>query len=238
MTTFAILTGKSLSKAIAGFGKVVSTFSEKTHQLAYSAINHVEEHHDAIYCTALYNATPANYRAPLAKWLTAFGKVAFDSKKLTFSYSKGKKSDLPTALTVSPADYAKSGKAETGKASKTLFERIEAIISKAMEAGGMSDADEKFADFMEIQLGKYKAIAARDAKAAAGNVVEMKQPEKQADQPKEQAPKAAAPKVAAKSVKAAPKVAKAPKENGFTVEPREDQPVHVNGSIHREPVAA
>ncbi|EBX4816790.1 hypothetical protein DRY87_24495, partial [Salmonella enterica subsp. enterica serovar Newport] len=63
MTSFAILSGKSLKSAIAGYGKIAATFSQKTHQLAYSALDHVEQHHDAIYCNAIYSATPKNYRA-------------------------------------------------------------------------------------------------------------------------------------------------------------------------------
>ncbi|EBW2353252.1 hypothetical protein C9W97_25240, partial [Salmonella enterica subsp. enterica serovar Enteritidis] len=107
MTSFAILSGKSLKSAIAGYGKIAATFSQKTHQLAYSALDHVEQHHDAIYCNAIYSATPKNYRASIVKWLTAFGKVSFDTVKLEFTYSKGKKSDLSAALLISPADYEK-----------------------------------------------------------------------------------------------------------------------------------
>ena len=77
MTAFAILTGKSLKTAVASYGKTAATFTEKTHQLAYSALNHVEQHHDAIYCNAIYSATPKNYRAAVVKLMTAFGKVAF-----------------------------------------------------------------------------------------------------------------------------------------------------------------
>ena len=157
--TFKILSGKSLKSAIAGYGKTVSTFTEKTHQLAYSAINHVEEHHDAIYCNALYEATPANYRAALANWMKAFGKVTFDANEKTFTYAKGKASDLPAALQVSPADFAKDANAKP-RVAVALIDRTKAMAEKVVKDDKASRADKAFARAL---LNFVKAHQSEDA---------------------------------------------------------------------------
>ncbi|OCX12688.1 hypothetical protein QV13_24125 [Mesorhizobium hungaricum] len=200
MTAFAILTGKSLKTAVASYGKTAATFTEKTHQLAYSALNHVEQHHDAIYCNAIYSATPKNYRAAVVKWMTAFGKVAFDAVKLVFTYAKGKKSDLPAAFTTSPADYEKDKKSTEAKAKAPLVDRIGKIADATLDDDDAGQDDKNFALFMATQIKKYREMTAKAKPAAAtSNVVEIKQAETkpvEGEETKEAAPKASRPKVA------------------------------------------
>lgn len=180
MTAFAILSGKSLKAAIAGYGKIAATFTEKTHQLAYSAINHVEEHHDAIYCNALYNATPANYRAALVTWMKDFGKLTFDATTKAFTYNKAKKSDLPTALTVSPAEYAKA--ASTKATNFDEVKQLESLIKKFEEKkatpavlnalrGVLRIAQGKGAPAAENVVAAPTLVKARKAKAAKAKPV-------------------------------------------------------------------
>jgi len=63
-------------------------------------------------------ATPTGYRGGLRTWTVAFGPVSFDDKAENgpFTYQKGKTSDLPGAMAVAPADYAKESKASAPKA--------------------------------------------------------------------------------------------------------------------------
>lgn len=237
MNAFTILTGKTLKNAVAGYGKTAATFGQKTHQLAYSALNHVEQHHDAVYCNAIYSATPKNYRAAVVKWMTGFGKVVFDAVKLVFTYAKGKKSDLPAALATSPADYEKAQKSTTAKSKSALIDRMSKVADTTLDDDDAGQDDKNFALFMATQIKKYRDMTAKAKPAAAtdSNVVDMKKAETKPAEgktAKEVAPKASRPKVA-KAAKAATV------ENGFTVEPREDDAVNVStGSIHRQPVAA
>ena len=60
MTKFTVLSGSAIGKAIVSFGKAIGTFKAREHQLAFSAINHVDLHNDPKYLNALYTATPAN----------------------------------------------------------------------------------------------------------------------------------------------------------------------------------
>ena len=201
MTAFAILTGKSLKNAVANYGKTASTFTEKTHQLAYSALNHVEQHHDAVYCNAIYSATPKNYRTAVVKWMTAFGKVAFDAAKLVFTYAKGKKSDLPTALATSPAEYEKAKKSTTAKGKAALIDRMAKIADNTLDDDDAGQDDKNFALFMATQIKKYREMTAKakPAAAAGSNVVEIKKSETapaEGKTVKEAAPKASKPKVA------------------------------------------
>ncbi|MCM0751527.1 hypothetical protein DEA98_09985 [Brucella pseudogrignonensis] len=71
MANFKVLKGNALGKAIEGRGEAIATFTEKEHQLAYSAIAHLDEHNDAKYVNALYAVTPVNYRAGLRAWVGA-----------------------------------------------------------------------------------------------------------------------------------------------------------------------
>lgn len=133
MATFKILTGAALKNAISGFGKKSSTYAELTHQLSYSALNHVELHHDAIYVTSLFEATPVNYRSAIVRWAVNFGSVTFDAKTTAFTYKKGKASDMDGAMKVSPADFVKSE-----KKAETAFDEIkqlEAVIARFTEKG-------------------------------------------------------------------------------------------------------
>lgn len=186
MATFAILTGKKLASAIAGFGKVAATFTEKTHQLAYSALNHVEQHHDACYVQSLYEATPVNYRSAIVNWATNFGKVTFDATTLTFSYAKGKKSDMEGAMDVSPADFKKESSKKAGKV-VSLADRTESVFTKVLKDPKARKADKAFAKVMLAHIAAYKG---ESATPTGENVVQLK--------PARKAPaKAKAEKVAA-----------------------------------------
>lgn len=117
MAKFVVLTGSKLNAAISGFGKVVSTFAEREHQLAYSALNHVELHNDPKYLNALFAVTPVNYRKGLVSWSTAFGKVSFNTETRVFEYAKGKTSNMDEAMEIAPANYEKAkGKPRDEKA--------------------------------------------------------------------------------------------------------------------------
>jgi hypothetical protein len=135
MTKFTILTGSAIGKAINAFGKTIATFKEREHQLAFSALNHVDLHNDPKYLNALYAATPANYRGGLSSWALAFGRVTFDAKEGVFAYAKGKKSDLEAAMDVAPADYAKSQKEGAGEKAFDEIAELEKIIKRFAEKG-------------------------------------------------------------------------------------------------------
>ncbi|EFO32116.1 conserved hypothetical protein, partial [Roseibium sp. TrichSKD4] len=95
--SFKILKGAALKNAIAGYGKKVASFSQHTHQLAYSALQHVDDHSCTSHLNALYASTPTNYRGAIRVWALAFGKVKFDAKTLEFTYNKKGVSDLESA---------------------------------------------------------------------------------------------------------------------------------------------
>lgn len=145
MATFNILTGAALAKAIAGQGKAVATFTAREHQLAYSALNHVELHNDPKHLNALFDVTPANYRRGLVSWATAFGKVTFDPKTKAFVYAKGKASDLEKALDIAPANYAREANATVEKTAKPLIDRAEALAKRTLESDDSSADDKAFA---------------------------------------------------------------------------------------------
>ncbi|QPC87131.1 hypothetical protein GA830_10535 [Mesorhizobium sp. NBSH29] len=176
MTNFAILTGKTLAARIAGFGKVSATYAKATHQLAYSALNHVELHHDAKYMNALFNATPANYRNALVKWAVAFGKVAFDPKAgAGFTYAKAKVSDMPGAMKISPADFVKDSTKSTAEFDE--MKRLESMIKLFREKGASKKMVKALEGVQRMFTGETAApvnvvaattvIKARKAKAAA-----------------------------------------------------------------------
>jgi hypothetical protein len=178
--TFTVLEGKKIAGAIKGFGKKCATFSGLVHQIAYSAINHVEAHHDAIYCNAFYNALPVNYRKMVADYMTAFGKVTFDSKDLTLTYAKSKKSDLESALTVSPADFQKTKKAggekvdTVEKALASFLTRLEAIKDKSgldprviAAAKAIANIGKEESNVVEMPAPKAKTVRKPKAAAAA-----------------------------------------------------------------------
>lgn len=153
MAKFQVLTGKALSTAIAGRAKAVATFTEREHQLAYSALNHVELHSDPKYLNALFDVTPANYRKGLVSWATAFGKVSFDVKERAFAYAKGKKSDMDSALEIAPANYEK----QAGKKAASTFDEV-VYIERALKK-----LEEENASFRVIQAMKGVLQIAKSA---------------------------------------------------------------------------
>lgn len=164
MANFQVLTGKTLKSKIAGFGKKAATFAADLHQLAYSALNHVEEHHDAVYVTALYNAMPTNYRLSVVKWSTALGKVTFDPKTLEFSYAKGKTSDMVKAMAVSPAEFSRETKAGERKVA-ALIDRVDATAKKAVADPAASGDDIAFAKALSNFVQAYKASLIKSAES-------------------------------------------------------------------------
>ncbi len=176
MAQFAVLKGKGIAKAISGFGAKAATFGQLVHQIAYSALDHVEEHHDACYVQQFYNAAPINYRAMLVTWFTNFGRVAFDAKSLTFTYAKSKKSDMEGALAASPAEFQKDAKGGAAKGDDTvekavasLITRLEAIADKTSVDPRVMQAAKGLQRLVSGQVqaeGKPKVVKAEKAKPA------------------------------------------------------------------------
>lgn len=135
MAKFQVLTGSKLNNAINGFSKAVATFAEREHQLAYSALNHVELHNDPKYLNALFNVTPANYRNGLKSWATALGKVTFNAETRMFEYAKGKVSDMTTAMEVAPANYEKAKGKQRAPAAFDEVAFLERMVKKMEEEG-------------------------------------------------------------------------------------------------------
>ncbi|MGH0004523.1 hypothetical protein ACQU0X_31035 [Pseudovibrio ascidiaceicola] len=162
--SFKILSGRSLSKAISGYGKTASTFSQRTHQLAYCALLHVEDHNCASHLTKLYQTSPTNYRGQIREYACALGKVTFDGDKQEFAYSKGKNSDLETALRVSPAEFQREKKKGAG-ASKSFADRLAALADKELkEDGGDHELAKKLANFLQANLQQPTPTPANDQK--------------------------------------------------------------------------
>lgn len=164
MAKFQVLTGSKLNNAINGFGKTVSTFSEREHQLAYSALNHVELHNDPKYLNALFAVTPVNYRKGLVAWSTAFGKVTFNKETRAFEYAKGKASKMDDAMEIAPANYEKQ--AGDGKAKENSFNEVkylEKVIAKLEE----EKADPRVLQAVKGALTLARTPAAPAAPAAA-----------------------------------------------------------------------
>lgn len=155
MAKFEILTGKSLAKAIAGRGKQVATFTEREHQLAYSALNHVELHHCPSHLNALLAVTPTNYRAGLIGWAKAFGKVTFDVEAKAFAFAKGKESNMAEAMNVAPAEYSREASAGA-KPAKALMERVERMAEKAIKDTQTNAEDRAFAKALNNFLAMHK----------------------------------------------------------------------------------
>lgn len=155
MASFTVLTGSALSKAIVGQGKAIATFTAREHQLAYSALNHVELHNDVKYLNALFDVTPVNYRAGLVSWAKAFGKVSFDATAKAFAYAKGKASDMEGALAVAPANYAKDANG-AAKPAKSLMERVESAAKKVIEDVNATTDDKAFAKALNNFLAMHK----------------------------------------------------------------------------------
>lgn len=171
---FAVLTGKALKTAIAGRAKTVATFTEREHQLAYSALMHVENHHDACHVNALLNVTPVNYKAGLIAWCKAFGKVTFDSKESTFTYSKKKESDMESAGQIAPANFQK----EKGKRSTPAFDEV-----KQLERV-LKQFNENKASTIVIKAIESALTVAKKAAVSAENKSEIVQENKPKPTPK------------------------------------------------------
>lgn len=181
MAQFAVLKGKGIAKAIAGFGAKAATFSALVHQIAYSALAHVEEHHDACYVQQFYDAAPLNYRGMLVSWFTNFGRVSFDPKGSTFTYAKTKKSDMDGAMAVSPADFQKEAKGGASdkvdtqeKVLASTITRLEAIREKGGKVdprvlqaikGALAIAEGKAGDGKPELVKAVKPAKAKKAKA-------------------------------------------------------------------------
>ncbi len=162
--TFKVLSGKSLSRAITGYGKTASTFSQRTHQLAYCALLHVENHNCASHLTNLYASSPTNYRGQIREYACALGKVKFDTEKQEFAYSKGKQSDLDTALKVSPAEFQREKK-KAATSAKSFADRLAALAEKELkEAGGDHELAKKLANFLKANEPKATPAPANDQK--------------------------------------------------------------------------
>ena len=164
MAKFQVLAGKALASAIAGRAKAVATFTEREHQLAYSALNHVELHNDAKYLNALFDVTPANYRKGLVSWATAFGKVSFDSKERAFAYAKGKKSDMDQAMEIAPANYEKA-KGEKPKAAFDEVTYLERVIKKMDEEGASPRVMQAMKGVLAVAKSAHLTVAAESKPA-------------------------------------------------------------------------
>ncbi|WP_210321128.1 hypothetical protein [Aquibium microcysteis] len=169
MAKFEVLTGKALKAKVAGFGKRAATFSADMHQLAFSALQHVEDHHDPVYCTQLFQAMPTNYQASLKNWFTAFGKVTFNRDAMAFAYAKGKASDMAKAMDVSPAEFQRAKGA--AKTTSALMDRVESLAKKAIEGADTSHEDKAFARALANFVQMYKAPAPVADKPAAPRVI-------------------------------------------------------------------
>lgn len=175
MAEFEILTGKKLKNAIVGRGKAVATFTEREHQLAYSALYHVEMHSCPSHLNALLEVTPANYRRGLVSWATAFGKVKFNTEARAFEYAKDKKSEIEKALEVAPANYEREKAAGKEKSAFDQVNYLERVVKKLEEEG----ADPRVLQAVKgaLTLAKTPAIVA-PAKPEKGKAPKVK-PEQQ-----------------------------------------------------------
>lgn len=173
MAQFNVLKGAALGKAIAGQGKAIATFTAREHQLAYSALSHLDEHNDAKYLNALYAVTPANYRGGLRGWAMAFGKASFDTEKGEFGYAKGKKSDLEKAMEVAPANYAKESKGGNAEQPFDEIDYLEKTLKRLQDKG----ASVQTIKAMEgvVRVAKGTALTVIKAEKAAAKVPKAEQ---------------------------------------------------------------
>ncbi|MDQ0422304.1 hypothetical protein J2045_003352 [Peteryoungia aggregata LMG 23059] len=191
MTKFTIITGKALASAIKGRAAQVETFKEREHQLATSCLHHVEQHSDVVHLNGLLSVTPANYRRGLVLWAVAYGKVTYDAKERVFAFAKGKKSDLPGAESVAPADYEKAAKTGGDKTAKTLMERLENAAAKTIKDEAATPEDLALAKALAAFLQHHKRAVVVDmvkAKATAKTPAKAKAPAKPAPVATQEAP--------------------------------------------------
>lgn len=174
MTAFQILTGSALKSAIAGRAKAAASFTEREHQLAASCLMHVEKHSCPSHLNALYQATPTNYRAGLASWSAAFGRVVFDKSTGAFTFAKGKKTDVDGLLAIAPANFEKQAKsARTEKE----FD-VAAYLAKVVDTLTNKDADPRVIQAVKGALNLTK-MPAPVAKAEKPTRVKAPKAEKQ-----------------------------------------------------------
>lgn len=166
MAKFQVLTGKALTSAIAGRAKAIATFTEREHQIAYSALNHVELHNDPKYLNALYSVTPANYRGGLRAWAMAFGKVSFDGESGEFAYAKSKTSDMVQAMEIAPANYQKTTKAKADTAFDEI-KHVEASLKKLTDNGASPQVIKAMEGVLRVAKSAHLSVVSSDMKAAA-----------------------------------------------------------------------
>lgn len=170
MAQFEIITGKALKSAIAGRGQQIATFTQREHQLAVSALAHLGEHNDVIYVQALYDMSPANYQRGLRLWFLEFGKCAFKANESgkggTFTYAKGKPSDIEGAMAVAPANFEKEAKAAASE--PKTFDAAE-YLAKVVEKLMKEDADIRVIRAIEgaLKVARGPVVVVRNQKALA-----------------------------------------------------------------------
>ncbi len=176
----ALIAGKNLKSAINAYGKQAATFAEKMHQLAASAVAHLNAHNELCYVQQLYDATPLNFRPVLREYIVNFGKVKFnaiDAKTKApvnkFELSTGKK--LPenaesVMLTVTPSEFAKAAK--SGNAAdpkkydaKAKLESLQRSIETMMEDFDKHGVAETACTKLETARDNVKAALTAIAKA-------------------------------------------------------------------------
>lgn len=142
MAKFEIISGKALKSAIAGRGKAIATFTEREHQLAVSALAHLDQHNDPIYVQALYDMSPANYKRGLRLWFVEFGKCTFKADDKgnggAFVLAKKQPTNLDGAMEVAPANFEKAEKEKTREAK--AFSTVD-YLAKVVEKLKKEDAD-------------------------------------------------------------------------------------------------
>lgn len=166
MTQFNVLKGAALGKAITGQGKAIATFTAREHQLAYSALAHLDEHNDAKYLNALYAVTPANYRGGVRAWVLAFGKASFDADKNEFAYAKGKKSDLVKAMEIAPANYAKEAKGGSSEQSFDEIDFLEKALKRLQDKGGSVQTIKAMEGVVRVAKGTALTVIKAEKTAA------------------------------------------------------------------------
>ena len=135
MAKFEIISGKALKSAIAGRGKAIATFTEREHQLAVSALAHLDQHNDTIYLQALYDMSPVNYKRGLRLWFVEFGKCTFKADEKgtggTFVLAKKQSTNLEGAMEIAPANFEKATKEATTEAKAfSTADYLEKVIEK------------------------------------------------------------------------------------------------------------
>ncbi len=101
--TVKYLKPADLDKAIKSIAQRGAKLDADIQVAALSALNHLAEHRDAVFCGKLYNNMPkGSRRSSLALWFTAFGAVKLNTDAATkgefpFVFDKQGKTDLDGA---------------------------------------------------------------------------------------------------------------------------------------------